>query len=615
MMLLNTPGKVLQVLSPAGRRRAFLVFLAMVVSGGAEVLGIAAMFPFAAAAVNPEPMTSWDPWLTRLYDLGGFTDSQTFVASLAVAVGLLFVVSNACSAATLWLCYRFSFDENHRLGQRLLEEYLGRPYVWYLQHNTADLTKIVVTEVTEMMEQVVLRIMVFTAKGVVALFISVGLLWLSPAVALSTAAVLAIFYALVYGHFRDRLKRIGQQRMDAQTARFRAVSEALSSVKETMIPPRLGHFAEIHRRYSRTVNDLTAANYLMADLPRHMMEITAFSVILAVIAYVRVTQGSASAAMPLVGLYVMAMLRLMPALQHMYAEAVRIRFHLPVLHRLHKELMQPRARGEDLEVHERLEIRDSIRIEDVSFRYPGCDEDAVRGVTLELPRNTSTALVGLTGSGKTTLAGLVAGLLRPQRGTIEVDGQPLWPERTRAWQNNLGYVPQHIHLLDDTVLNNIAFGIPEEEVDHAAVVRAARMANIHDFVGEELTRGYDTVLGERGITLSGGQRQRLGIARALYHEPEVLIFDEATSALDSLTERVVMEAIQQLSHRKTLLVVAHRLSTVKACDCICLVEEGRLKSQGSFPELMRTCPEFQALAQSNLAPPRESDLCPESGAR
>jgi len=246
----------------------------------------------------------------------------------------------------------------------------------------------------------------------------------------------------------------------------------------------------------------------------------------------------------------------------------------------------------------RRSLRESLILKDVVYAYPGAAQPALSGVTIEVPARTVVGLVGSTGSGKTTTVDIMLGLLRPQQGTLIVDGAELGDIDIPSWQRTMGYVPQAIFLADDTIAANIAFGVAPDDIDMMAVERAAQVANLEHYIREQLAHGYQTHVGERGVRLSGGQRQRIGIARALYHDPDILILDEATSALDNLTEQVVMEAIQNLGHQKTIVVIAHRLSTVRNCDRIYLLEEGRISGWGSYEELLESNSHFRRMAST-----------------
>jgi ABC-type multidrug transport system fused ATPase/permease subunit len=280
-----------------------------------------------------------------------------------------------------------------------------------------------------------------------------------------------------------------------------------------------------------------------------------------------------------------------------YHSLTQLRSSAPVLDAIHRDITEtagsprPARAGSDV-----LHLHDLLELVAVDYTYPQADRPVLQGLSLTIPARTTVGIVGGTGAGKTTAVDVMLGLLTPDAGELRVDGVPITSETLRAWQNTIGYVPQQIFLVDDSVAANIAFGIPEGQVDHAAVERAARVANLHDFVMGELAQGYQTFVGERGVRLSGGQRQRIGIARALYHDPDVLILDEATSALDNLTERAVMEAVHNLSHEKTIIMIAHRLSTVKDCETIFLMERGRLVAQGRYDALVAENETFRRMA-------------------
>jgi ABC-type multidrug transport system fused ATPase/permease subunit len=278
-----------------------------------------------------------------------------------------------------------------------------------------------------------------------------------------------------------------------------------------------------------------------------------------------------------------------------------LRYAKPALEVLHRDLSQSQVRGGSAptqDLAKPLGLKDRLEISAVSYRYPGSATQALSGVSLSIPALGAVGLVGQTGAGKTTLVDLILGLLKPEAGQLSVDGVLITDANRRAWQKTIGYVPQHIFLADDTIAANIAFGMALRDIDMAEVERAARVANLHDFVVSELEHGYDALIGERGIRLSGGQRQRVGIARALYRDPDLLIMDEGTSALDNLTERAVMEAVNSLSRAKTIILIAHRLTTIRTCDTIYLLEHGRLSASGPYDELTECNERFRAMAAS-----------------
>jgi ABC-type multidrug transport system fused ATPase/permease subunit len=331
-------------------------------------------------------------------------------------------------------------------------------------------------------------------------------------------------------------------------------------------------------------------------MPRFVLEAIAFGGMLSVVLYLMARSGSFVSALPIIALYVFAGYRLMPALQQIYAGLVRLRFAGPALDALHADLMSLKPADATDADTEAMLLRQAIKLANIQFGYPNAKEPALKGINLNIPANGTIGLVGATGSGKTTTVDIILGLLEPHEGTLTVDEKVINASNLRQWQKAIGYVPQQIYLADDSVAANIAFGVEPSRIDQAAVEHAAQIANLHDFVVNELPEGYATAVGERGVRLSGGQRQRIGIARALYHKPQVLILDEATSALDSLTEQAVMDAVSNLGNEITIILIAHRLSTVRQCDQIYLLDKGKVKAQGTYDQLMRNDDIFRAMA-------------------
>ncbi|EFK96136.1 ABC-type multidrug transport system, ATP binding permease protein, partial [sediment metagenome] len=341
---------------------------------------------------------------------------------------------------------------------------------------------------------------------------------------------------------------------------------------------------------------------IVKSIPGLGMQGLLFGGILASILYLMVTRGDFERAVPTLTIFAFAGYRLMPALQSLYQSMSDMRFSDAALTSLCAEIRSvPHVSA--LEVAggssegRPLKIRNGLSLEDVSYTYPEAAHPALRGLSIDIPVRSAIGLVGSTGSGKTTAIDVLLGLLRPEAGALSVDGTPLSDGDIREWQRVIGYVPQQIFLSDETIEGNIAFGVPSKSIDRAAVERAARAADLHDFIVTELPDGYDTTVGERGVRLSGGQRQRIGIARALYREPDLLILDEATSALDNLTEQSVMKAVRTLEGDKTIVLVAHRLSTVRTCDRIYMLNQGRVVASGTYDELIANSPEFRALAE------------------
>jgi ABC-type multidrug transport system fused ATPase/permease subunit len=352
----------------------------------------------------------------------------------------------------------------------------------------------------------------------------------------------------------------------------------------------------MYREALTTVTSTGASNALATALPRYIIEVFAYSGIVAVTLWL-VLQGDVAAAMPSLALYALAGNRLAPTFQQLFSAAVTIKYHTRAVESLEADLAVVRGQPQlvESELDMPMAFTKEIRLTNLSFTYPSANRPALNNISLSIAQNQSIGLVGRTGSGKTTLADILLGLYPPSSGEIAVDGTPMTLQNERSWRKRVGYVPQHVFLTNASVAQNIALGVPEDQIDHVAVARAAEMAQAEEFI-VQLPEQYDTVVGERGVKLSGGQRQRLGIARALYHNPDVLVFDEATSALDGMTEDAVMQAVQRLSSDRTMILIAHRLRTVQACDRIVMLDAGCVVADGPYDTLMSDSEPFKKLA-------------------
>jgi ABC-type bacteriocin/lantibiotic exporter with double-glycine peptidase domain len=430
----------------------------------------------------------------------------------------------------------------------------------------------------------------------VAISLLVLLLWTDTFLAVSVSFVLGLAYGIILAFMSSWLNTLGEARVQANLERYTIVSEAFSAIKEVKASGLEGIFVKRFVKPAETYAKGQATAQVIAQVPRFALEAIAFGGMLMVILYLMTKQGSFATALPMIALYAFAGYRLMPALQQIYGAVTTLKFAGPALTALHTDLMHLNAVAPNSEVIHPVTFNNSIELKNIVFKYPNANIPTLDGINLSIPVRSTVGLVGSTGSGKTTIVDLILGLLEPQTGTLSIDGQVVNVSNKRQWQKSIGYVPQHIYLADDTISANIAFGLTPQEVDHKAVERAAKIANLHDFVIQNMGQGYSTMVGERGVRLSGGQRQRIGIARALYHNPNVLVLDEATSALDNLAEQVVMESVHKLSHSITIILIAHRLTTVRQCDQIFLLEKGTIKASGTFEELVEKSDQFRAMA-------------------
>ncbi|MFP4229283.1 MAG: ABC transporter ATP-binding protein, partial [Salinivenus sp.] len=568
-----------------------------------QVASVASIMPFLSVASDPS-IVEENEYLRWAYSTFEFADTRSFLVALGLGTLIVLVLSNAFIILTRWAIERFAWGRNHSLSRRLLYSYLSRPYEFFLNRNSAELSKNILEEVKEVANQMLKPALQGMAKGVVAVFMIGFLVYFDPFVALMVAVVLGLAYGGIYVIVREQLNRRGQKRVAANTKRYQFVREAFGGIKEVKIRGKEEAFLEQYDTPSKKYARNQALFRVIKKAPRYTIEAVAFGGIILIAVYLITVQENIRQVIPVLGLYAFAGYRLMPALQEAFHGLASARFNMAALNKLHREL---RDRSETGFAFERdadetdlspMRLTEELRLLDVTYTYPEASRPAIQQLSLTIPAGTMTGFVGRTGSGKTTAVDLILGLLRPQEGAVLIDGTALHDENLRRWQQDIGYVPQHIYLSDDTVAGNIAFGEAKEDIDLDAVKEAARRAHIYDFVEKELPETWETMVGEEGIKLSGGQRQRVGIARALYHNPSVLVFDEATSALDQSTEASVMEAIYDLEERHTILLIAHRLSTVQRADNIFMLEQGEKVGEGTYDELMEGHPKFRSMALS-----------------
>ncbi|MCU0902975.1 MAG: ABC transporter ATP-binding protein/permease [Tabrizicola sp.] len=569
------------------RRRFWLLTAVMLLVAAAEIAGISAVLMLLNVLSNPESIQT-SRTLSYVAQLTGLESDFSFQVGLAVAVLCVVMVGLAIKALGTYATIRFSTMRGFSISSRLLAAYLSQPYTWFLQRNSAELEKNVLSEVDGLVQRVILPCLRIVANGLLVLAILGFLLLVDPMVTLFSGGVLSLGYGLIYLRFRGRLHRLGQDMMDAFENRFLVAQEATGGIKDVKVMGLEATYVRSYSTAARKAAQSGATMGAMSELPRFALEAITFGTMLALILLLLLqNDGNVTEIVPTLGVIAFSTMRLLPSLQQIYHALVSIRGASAILSAIVADFQStPPLPLADATRTEPLRLERDLELSKVSFAYAEAEKPTLRGVDLVIPARTTVGIVGGTGAGKTTLVDLILGLLTPDDGVIRVDGQPITPENVRAWQGTLGYVPQTIFLTDETIASNIAFGVPKDEIDMAAVERAARVAALHDFVMSDLPQGYDTFVGERGVRLSGGQRQRIGIARALYRDPTLLIMDEATSALDNITERVVMEAVDRIRANKTIILIAHRLTTVKTCDTIFLMDRGRLLAQGSYDELL-----------------------------
>lgn len=593
--------KILDLFDRHERRRFYLLTALMIVVAFAEVLGISTVMLLLGILAQPEKIAE-SRHLSWAYETLGFTSTFAFQIFLSAGVFVAVMASLVLKALGSWAIIRFSNMRGYTISTRLLQSYLRQPYVWFLEHNSAEIRKSVLNEVDQLIARVIIPGLKLVANFLLALSIVGFLLFVDPLISVIAATLLGGGYALVYLRLRKKLQQLGKNLLDVNSMRFRLAGEATGGIKEVKLMGLEDEYVRRFRDAARTRARLTATSQAMGELPRYVLEGLTFAILIAIIFVMLFRSGgNLAAAIPTLGIFAFSVMRLLPSLQQVYASLAAMRNGAAVLNHIHEDYTPVLGQHVPQSVVAAplvapLAVARELQLKGLDYAYSAAGRPAVKGIDIRIPARTTIGIVGGTGAGKTTLIDLILGLLTPQAGEILVDGVAITEANRRAWQRSLGYVPQSIYLTDDTIARNIAFGIPADRIDMQAVERAARIAALHDFVVQDLPKGYETLVGERGVRLSGGQRQRIGIARALYSDPSLLILDEATSALDNITERVVMEAVQNIRADKTIILIAHRLTTVRQCDAIFLLDKGQVASVGTYDELVAQNETFRRMA-------------------
>lgn len=585
--LSETVHRLLELLTPGERRGLALVLLAALITTAFEALGAASILPFMAIVVDPGVIDRY-PTLGFLAERVGAHTWRDAVVWAAAATCLMVALANTAKFTGAWLQWRFEARVHQRLASDLLRAVLLAPYAFHIKRDAPSLMRAVNGDVSAVTGSILMPLLSAVSSICVVLAL-LGLLAVqSPLVAAAAIGTLGGAYFAAFSFARTRQSRLTDQWREADYERQVISHEAFGGIKELMVLGRReitsARFAVVARRLA----GLSVGKKVWQVLPRHALEtITVICILVVTVSLLGSQESGAASAIPTLALYTFVGYRLLPSLQQLYSSAVSLRYARPSLNALYADWLATGAGGHLPDSGDEVAgptLRTQVSLRNVSFTYSGTPRPAVSDVSLEIRKGESIGLIGRTGAGKSTLADILLGLFPPDSGAVLVDGVPLTPTSVGGWRRQVGYVAQHIFLANLSISQNIAFGLPPGLVDHHAVVEAAKLAQVDTFIAN-LPKGYDTIVGERGVRLSGGERQRLGIARALYRRPSVLIFDEATSALDGMTEEAVMDAIRTLSGERTVVLIAHRLTTLEACDRVVLLERGQVMAVGALADL------------------------------
>jgi ATP-binding cassette subfamily C protein len=578
-----------------------ILFLLMLVAACLEVVGIGMIPAFVAIVADPDRVMAVER-LQPVFNYLGIISAKDLLIWGSLALVSVFVIKSLYIIAFNYFESRFVFNRRYALTHRLMGVYMHAPYTFHLKRNTAELFRNVNTEIHVFINSVFTSLFKISREAVMAMAILIFLFVVEPLITLLVISLSGFGAGLFILLNKKKMKEYGEIEQGLRMETVKVIYEGLGGIKDARVLNREGEFIERYRIKARESTRLMTYIRFIQQIPRPVVETTAVVGMLMVSVLLVWQNRAMSDIIPILTLFAMATVRLMPSVQQIVAMYTTLRYNIVSIDPIYNDLKELEKENinfiKDRENKKPLELGKEIEIRNLSYQYPESTEQALQHVSIIIPKGQAVAFVGSSGAGKTTLVDVILGLLEPDEGEIMVDGTNI-KGNISAWQRNIGYIPQSIYLADETLRSNIAFGLPESKIDDEKVIRAVKLAQLETLVNR-LPEGLDTLIGENGTRLSGGQRQRVGIARALYHDPKVLIMDEATSSLDNITEKQITNAIHSLKGERTLIIIAHRLTTVKNCDKLYFMEEGKIIQEGRYSDLVESNIKFREMALGGI---------------
>lgn len=561
-----------------------------------EVISLGLTLPFLGALNDAESLLA-EPQLATLLATLNINSAEALVSKISLLFIAAIILANSLRILTIQVQTQLAASIASDMSCQVYERTLLQPYQFHLRHNSSELIQSTIDDTRTLTSHVLIPLLGIVSNTFIACFLVGILFFINGQITVITVVILGLAYVILYRLRHKLLQRNSRIVVQTSQQQIKTVQEGLGGIRDVLLAGNQNFFQSLYEQVDLPYRHALASNTAIAQTPRYIIE-ALLMITVASFALFSGNQGEFSQLLPILGSLALGANRLLPILQQTFAGLVKIQGARASLKRILVGLERPVSPLQRLSPKPELELRRELQLNHIWFRYADNEPWVIKNLNIAIEAQTTVGFVGSTGSGKSTIADIILGLLLPQQGEIWVDEQRLEKGHLRQWQQSIAHVPQNIYLTDATIAENIAFGVPQTEIDSTSLDRAAKLARIDDFI-RSLPAGYDTYVGERGVRLSGGQRQRIGIARALYHHASVIVFDEATSALDNATEREVMAAILDLSHQITMILIAHRLTTVKRCDRIFELSQGRVVAQGRYADLLQNSASFRAMVGKN----------------
>ncbi len=558
------------------------LFIAAVLGSLLECLGVGIFMPFVNVLMDTSAIH--DTWyLEAFYRTFHFKDAESFLTALTVVIIAVFVIKNVYLIGEKYVIYLFSYHTQMKISTRLLEAYMSKPYTFHLNKNVSVLQRSM-QEDTNLFASAIIHFMELFIEITVCISLGISLYYISQSMTVIVLGLLAVCMGGFIAISKKFARGFGRECQTYKAKIYQWMNQALGGVKEVKVLGREAYFVDSYQTYYKKYAKGLRISRLLAAIPKYIVEMVSMAgLLIAIIIKIKYGRTDIVTFIPQLSAFAVAAFRLMPSVGRINEHVTNILYASPSVELVYHDLKDVESLEEEgkkqLEqvLDSEWEFRRELYIKKVCYRYPGMEENVIDHAEFVIKKGQIVALIGESGAGKTTLADILLGLLPPQYGKIRADEMDIF-KNIDKWHKAIGYIPQTIYLSDDTIRNNVAFGIYEEQIDDEAVTEALKKAQLYEFV-DGLSDGVETLVGDRGVRLSGGQRQRIGIARALYHDPEILVLDEATSALDNETETAVMEAIESLRGEKTMIIIAHRLTTIRNADVIYEVVDGKVRER------------------------------------